>query len=485
MAKTDLSGRSVLVMGLGLHGGGLATVRYLVNRGASCTVTDLRSEADLRPSLDGLPGSVRAVLGRHEKRDFERADLVIKNPAVPRTVPILQHARAITTDIALFLAERGPEAPLVAITGTKGKSTTAGATARALQYHPAGVRLGGNITISPLTFLDDLGNRSIVVLELSSFQLGDLRFCREFNSRRIHDAPPVDPGILSPILRPHVAVITSIFRDHQDYYGSMDTYVADKKWIVHDMPPDSICVFGDDTWGRIFTDEAREHGVPTERIVPVGTEVPPGRGPALPERLTLTGSHMRHNLAMAAVAATHCGAASEDIAATLTSFSGVPHRMEVLGRNGSLTFVNDTAATIPEASLAAVESYATSQPGARIVLIAGGTDKDLDLTPLIEAIRRVISDGGAVVLLEGTATTRLLELAPEIRRNIEGPYSVFTAAVERAIGLATNPTERDSENHDTPTIMILSPGCASFGMFQNEFDRGEQFSVLLRPHLAE
>jgi len=482
VTPSDLRGASVLVMGLGLHGGGLAAVRYLVERGARCTVTDLRSESELRPSLENLPPEVRLVLGRHQERDFAEADLVVKNPAVPRHVPILQHARAITTDIALFLAERPPGAPLVAITGTKGKSTTAAATAHLLEAHPAGVRLGGNITISPLSFLDGLPPETPVVLELSSFQLGDLRFCRDFNRNGDPPSPESVPesSMLAPILRPHVAVITSIFRDHQDYYGSMDAYVADKRWIYHEMPQEGLCVFDDGAWGRGFADDAIALGVAPDRIVSVGTEVPPGYGPTVPDRLRLHGDHMRHNLAMAMIAAYRCGAPSEAIVEAARSFTGVPHRMEHLGRRrghaGSIAVVNDTAATIPEASLAAVQSIYASEPDTGLVLIAGGTDKDLDLTPLVSAIDLVHNRRGVTVLLAGTATDRLLREEPRLRELVIGPFHEFEPAVTRAMDAA------DDERRDT--IVILSPGCTSFGMFRNEFDRGDQFRALLRPFLG-
>lgn len=466
-------------MGLGLHGGGLATVRYLVERGARCTVTDLRSENDLRPSLQHLPSEVRLVLGRHEVADFEQADLVVKNPAVPRHVPILRHARAITTDIALFLAERPPESPLIAITGTKGKSTTAGAAAHLLSTHPAGVRLGGNITISPLSFVNDLDPNTVVVLELSSFQLGDLRFCREHNGVAPEPPSPTSP-ILFPVLRPRVAIITSIFRDHQDYYRSMDAYIDDKRWIFREMPEDGLCVFDGSEWGRRFADEARAFGVEPDRIVNVGTEVPEGYGPELPEQLRLDGDHMRHNLAMATIAAHHCGAEAEAIVAAARTFPGVPHRMEHLGRRDiggrGTTFINDTAATIPEASLAAIESVSAAHPDDGLVLIAGGTDKDLDLAPLSKAIELVHDRGGTTILLAGTATDRLLECAPHIRELAIGPFNEFEPAVRRALAAAE--TEREA-------IVILSPGCASFGMFKNEFDRGDRFRALLRPLLDE
>ncbi len=470
MTINSLDGRRVLVMGLGLHGGGLATVRYLTARGAQCVVTDTRSEEVLRPSLEQLPTDVRLVLGRHEAEDFDRADLVVKNPAVPRSNPFLLRSRAVTTDIALFLAEYKSRGPLVAITGTKGKSTTAGATAHLLSQHYPDTKLGGNITISPLVFADTLSESTPVVLELSSFQLGDLRFCREYNG--VSDDP-----VLSPVLRPQVAAITSIFRDHQDYYGSMDLYVADKRWIYHAVPKDGVCIFPDDSWGRSFVNEARELAIDEERIIVVDSEVPVDRGPSLPDDLALPGTHMRHNLAMAATAAAYCGVPYGAISSSVRTFTGVAHRMETIGHIGEVVCVNDTAATIPEATEAAVLSYRTSFPDAPIVLVAGGTDKNLDLSPLSRAFRLVEESGGEVVLLAGTATDRLVAKSGDVSATTVGPFAQFGPAVTHA--------RRRAVEYARTAILLLSPGTASFGMFRNEFDRGEQFYGELRPFFTD
>jgi len=172
----DYSGKKVVIMGLGLNGGGLESARFFLKRGADVTVTDLRDEKTLKPSIEQLGGeNVRYVLGRHEIDDFKKADIVIKNPGVRPDSPFLQAARQIETDISLFLAES--PAKLFAVTGTKGKSCTASALYHIFKYaqNNGKAYLGGNITVSPLTFLDELSENDNVVLELSSFQLGDLK----------------------------------------------------------------------------------------------------------------------------------------------------------------------------------------------------------------------------------------------------------------------------------------------------------------------
>jgi UDP-N-acetylmuramoylalanine--D-glutamate ligase len=180
----DYSGMKVLIMGLGLHGGGLESARYLLRHGADLTVTDLRDEKTLAASIEQLEtsrsvvpgGAIRYVLGRHETDDFRNADMVIKNPGVRPDSPYLKAARHIETDIGLFLAAIGKlPVRLMAVTGSKGKSSVSSALYWALKESNKRAFLGGNITVSPLSFLDELQNGDTVVLELSSWQLGDLK----------------------------------------------------------------------------------------------------------------------------------------------------------------------------------------------------------------------------------------------------------------------------------------------------------------------
>ena len=208
------AGMKVTVMGLGVNGGGLASARFFARRGAAVTVTDLRPAEALRESMDGLREfPVRYVLERHEEADFTGADLVIKNPAVTGASPYLEAARrhgvSIETDLSVFLTLT--RNPILAVTGSKGKSTTASAMAFGLSRAYPDARLGGNITLSPLAFLEELPPAAPVVLELSSWQLGDLRG--------------------RGLLRPAVSVFTVILPDHLDRYAGMADYVADKKAI--------------------------------------------------------------------------------------------------------------------------------------------------------------------------------------------------------------------------------------------------------------
>lgn len=442
-------------MGLGLHGGGLESARFLAGRGAIVTVTDLRDEKVLAPSIAKLEGlKLRYVLGRHEPSDFAEADFVVKNPAVRPDSPFLRAAKRIETDISMFLAVC--PAPLIAVTGSKGKSSTASALRWGLERSGRRAFLGGNITVSPLGFVDDVREEDAVVLELSSWQLGDLKGRRR-----------ADGGAL---LKPRVAVLTTILPDHLDRYGTMEAYVADKRVIYEGQDKGDATVCAADEWGRSFAAEtpgrpllysydesdegahawiaaddgpgfARLPGKAVEEVVPAKVKTP--------------GRHQKRNLLSAATALLDFGIEPEAIREAMGSFPGIEHRLEFFHQARGVRWYNDTAATIPEAAAAALDSF--SEP---TVLVTGGTDKQLDFTPLAAAAGRAKT----VVLLAGTGSAKL---APLLERNgvaFSGPFDSLDGAVAAAIGAAA-----------PGDAVVLSPGCASFGMFLNEFDRGKKW----------
>ncbi len=456
-------------MGIGLHGGGLETIRFLLRHGATVTATDLQSPETLKIVTEEFDNTnIRFVLGKHDQSDFRNTDLVIKNPAVRRNSTLLATAPAIATDISLYLLARNAlnhTGPLIAITGTKGKSTTAGACAHLLQPDFPGVRLGGNITVSPLSFVDDMAPEAPVVLELSSFQLGDLEFCRAHNTDETEWVPP---------LKPAVSVITNIMHDHQNYYSTMDEYVHDKTLVFHAQTPADYAIFLADEYGRSFARSTRAKVF----LCADGDDGDDGDGGSvftesgasescddiaalLPAALAIPGRHNRINMRMAAIAAFIVGGRPETIRCAAGNFTGIPHRMELVGTVGGITFVNDSAATIPEATLATVRALP-----APVVLIAGGTDKALDIAAISDAGRAVAS----IHLLEGSATERMRVRLDSEDIRYSGPYTDLVSALNGAWNVA----RMLAAETGTATI-VLSPGAASFGMFANEFDRGLQF----------
>jgi UDP-N-acetylmuramoylalanine--D-glutamate ligase len=472
----EYAGKKVLVMGLGLHGGGLESARFFVHRGAEVTITDLRDEKTLAPSIEKLSGlPIRYVLGHHNMEDFEKADIVVKNPGVKPNSPYLQAAKRIETDMSIFLAHS--PARLFAVTGSKGKSSTASALHFGLQYArkngnhplPGKAYLGGNITVSPLCFLDELTKDDDVVLELSSWQRADLKGKMiERNGRR------------EALLKPRVAIITAIMADHQNWYtevapeNPMQAYIVDKKIIYQGQDQDDLTIAEDDAWGNEFLCETRA-GTMQYADHPLKDDVSGGwldehRGAGfvrllgemfelVPAEVKVPGFHQKKNLLAAALALFDVGIEHEVIREAMGTFPGIEHRLEFFREHRGIRFYNDTAATIPEAAASSIEAF--DKP---VILVTGGVDKDLDFTPLAEKARKA----KAIILLDGTekgtGTQKLRFLLEKERIAYQGPFNSMDEIAKAALEAA--------KSGDT---VLFSPGCASFGLFQNEFDRGRQW----------
>lgn len=443
---TDASGRpfegvNALVMGLGINGGGLESARFLARAGARVTVTDLRGEDVLAPSMAALAAfDIRYVLGRHEMDDFKAADLVIKNPAVRPDSPYLKAARRIETDISLFLA--ACPARILAVTGSKGKSSTSSALAHALRQLGRRVWLGGNISVSPLSFLDELDADCDVVLELSSWQLGDLRGKTKPDGRAL--------------LKPRVAIITTMLSDHMDRYGTMEKYVEDKKEIYRGQDNEDVTIVLDDEWGHVFAAET-----PARPLL----YAPGATGSTLvPQEVLAVGSHQRQNLLAAGLALVDLGFDPAAIGPALASFPGIEHRLERFASFEGRLFYNDTAATVPEAAAAAVGAF--KEP---VVLVTGGTDKLLDFAPLAAAA----CAAKALVLLPGSGSDKLMPLLAAKGLSWQGPVDSAEAALAAA-WKASAPGD----------VILLSPGCASFGLFLNEFDRGRKWKAAVETFIG-
>ena len=430
----DYRGRRALVMGLGVHGGGVGVARFLAERGAQVTVTDLSPAEQLTASLESLADlPITYVLGKHREEDFRSADLVVRNPAVPRQSPYLQMATAagvpVVMEMTLFFAEC-PSRNIIGVTGTKGKTTTTLLLAAMLQEHGWPHVVAGNLRRSALETLPRIEPESWVVLELSSWQL---------------------EGLIPLQRSPHVAVITNIMPDHLDRYASYAEYARSKGRILRWQRPEDYAVLngasppvrplGDEAAGRVvWFDPAWE---------------PDGWHAAY-----LYGAHNRANVAAATAAARVLGIPDAVIDRAVADFPGVPHRLETIREFEGVRYINDTAATMPEAMLAALD--AMDRP---TVLIAGGSDKGLDFGGVRAAVQGPGSVVAAVVLLAGTATPKVAAACGE---KVIGEPGDLAAALAKARQVA-----------EPGSVVLLSPGCASFGMFASEFDRGDRFRELV------
>lgn len=451
-----IKGLKVTVMGLGVNGGGSASAEFFAERGAAVTVTDLKTESDLLPSVQKLRKypNVNFVLGEHRIEDFENADLVIKNPGVKSEGnPFLKKAEKIESDISVFLSLS--KAPVLAVTGSKGKSSTASALHYGLKELGYNAFLGGNITVSPLTFIEKTTNKTPVVLELSSWQLADLKNSRFF--------------------KPEIAIITPVMPDHQNWYGNMEAYVADKKIIYknQNLEDFTICNY-DDGWGKVFAEETKgEVFWYGEKKLPDGLQgvfQDGGKGffvkksgeikQLLPENTKVPGTKMKQNLLNAAAALVLYGAEEKNIMRIMENYPGIEHRMEFFHEHNGIRFYNDTAATIPEAAAAALEAF--NKPP---LLICGGTDKSLDFSCLAKNAFKAKK----IFLLKGSGTDKLIPLLEKNGIHHEGVFSSLDSLLLKL-------KESAAENSN----VILSPGASSFEMFKNEFDRGIQFKEKVR-----
>lgn len=447
----------VTIMGLGLHGGGVESALFCLKNGAEVTVTDLKKEAELEPSLKRLKDfPVRLVLGKHEKEDFISPDLIIKNPGVPRNSPFMtlakEHNIPVETDISLFL--RYIDNPVIAVTGSKGKSTTASAIHFVLKEVFPGSELGGNITISPLTFVDTLPPDVPVVLELSSWQLADL----------------AEKDVLKPV----ISLITNIFPDHLNWYRSMDHYISDKKIIYKNQGKEDYSIFNFDC-PYVSRFKENTHATPcffSRALLPPeyqGAWLENDRGFArirdsygqiLEKEARLKGIHNRINLLSAGLALYLYGIDPLKIRSSLSRFSGIEHRLELFLQHNGIDYYNDSAATIPEATVAAIQTI--PKP---LFLITGGTDKKSDFSPLLD----VVTKCEKVYLLEGTGTEKIAALFKKKGILYEGFFPSLSDAVDQVF----------MDAHPGASV-LFSPGCASFGMFLNEFDRGQKFKKYVK-----
>ncbi len=465
MNKTPPSafrGRKITVMGLGLNQGGLGIAKWLLRRGARLTITDLKTREQLAPSIEALAAvkgahPVRYVLGRHRKEDFRRADMIIQNPGVPRDSGFLAVARKagipIESDISIFF--RLCPHPIVGVSGTKGKTSVTALLGAMLERAFGHAVVAGNIRRSPLDHLDALmaSKKPVpVALELSSWQLESLKVVE---------------------MSPAIAVLTNVLPDHLNRYDGMRDYAAAKELIYAWQLPMGVAVVpydnaytrkmgarvrGERFWASMRPLPEEQNGIYWREAKAVVRSQ--GIETALFEAkdVRIPGAHNLWNALLAGGAAYLRGAKPSAIRAALRAFKGVPHRLERVRDVRGVSYWNDTAATTPEASVAAMETVFAKRKG---VLIAGGADKELVFGAWAKAVKRRAKK---VVLFKGTATPKMRAALSRAGVRLEDDAVSMQEAVRRAAAAA----ERGE-------AVLLSPGCASFGLFVNEFDRGDRF----------
>lgn len=432
----NYAGRRVTVMGLGHFGGGAAAARWLARRGAEVTVTDMADAASLAAALASLRDVPIAAyhLGGHRPEDFRQSELLVVNPAVRPGNPFLNLAKESgvpqTSELELFLA--ACPARVLGVTGSNGKSTTAAMTAAILRADGRSVHLGGNIGRSLLDAVDQMSPDEWVVLEISSFQLLYLG---------------------SAVRWPQVAVVTNCTPNHLDWHGTWHEYVTAKQRILLGQQPDDLAVLN-----PLDAEVASWANVVRGRQVPLVGEA------MLPE-LPVPGRHNRDNARLAATAALGIGCRETAVWEGLSHYQALPDRLQWFAEVQGRQFYNDTAATTPESTIAALESLA-----GRTWLLAGGSDKGSDWHAWSEAVVRqahAVACYGAVREVLRAALQRLRCDFP----------CVAVPTLEEALAWCW----KGSASGDN---ILLSPACASRDQFLNYRARGIYFRELVERDYA-
>lgn len=505
----EFSGKRIIVMGLGRFGGGIGVTRWLCAQGARVLVTDLAGEEKLAESLrelDGLELSRR--LGGHDEADLDGCELLVVSPAVDKAKSAFFRAavaRGIpcTSEMNLFLERcRGR---VIGITGTVGKSTTTAMIGAVLErarsassWVHGNVWLGGNIGKSLLDDLPSIGERDVVVLELSSFQLEDAGQIRR---------------------SPHISVITNLRDNHLDRHGTMEAYSAAKANIYrHQRPQDWLLLpldedltlfpdlgasgqqigwYGVDRAARRVLLSTSADRQPTETPATAGARggcriATPVEPEAIDVTLAIPGLHNLMNAA-AAISVSRILGVEDDVArAALATFAGLPHRLEFVGERGGVRYYNDSKATTPEA---AMTSLAAFDPRT-VVLIVGGSDKGSDFTALGRAIAERAKAGVCIGETAGAIFSAIrmamrAPMTPAGERSAARPEGRCSSGDTPSRGCDTSETHvqvatdfasavtvarRLAQSGD---VVLLSPACASYDWFRNYEDRGDQFRQLV------
>ncbi|MBN1977966.1 MAG: UDP-N-acetylmuramoyl-L-alanine--D-glutamate ligase [Anaerolineae bacterium] len=456
----DFGGKRVVILGLARQG--VALARFLAQSGAKVTVSDLSDKAALADEISDLQGlSIRYVLGEHPLDLLDRADLLCLSGGVPIDAPIVLEARQrgmpLSNDAQIFL-ERCP-APVIGITGSAGKTTTTALVGE--MCRAAGFRtwVGGNIGNPLITDLGEIKPDDRVVMELSSFQLELMT------------------------VSPHVAAVLNITPNHLDRHETMKAYIAAKRNIVAHQGKDDFALLGyDDANARALAlDTAarllwfsggaeveqgafRTNGELTLRMG--GTD----RTICYASDVRLLGRHNLLNVLAASTLAGVAGVPLEAMREVATTFTGVEHRLELVRESGGVRWYNDSMATAPERSLAALRAF--EEP---IVLLAGGRDKNLPWDEFAgEATRRarqLVTFGEAGPMIARVVKKSLNGGAGEPGAMLEGITRVET--LEEAVSAAA----RLARSGD---VVLLSPGGTSFDAFRDFAERGERFKTLVK-----
>jgi UDP-N-acetylmuramoylalanine--D-glutamate ligase len=452
-------GKKVLVVGFGVSG--VSVAKYMAKQGAKVTVTDTKQKSELTESANAVADlKIEYELGKHNDASFRSAELVVVSPGVPLNIKPLDGTREMNIPITneIDIAAAALKEPLIAITGTNGKTTTTTLLGEMFKNDNRPAFVGGNIGKPLLDYLTEGERADVAIAELSSFQL-------ELTQRVV----------------PAVAVVTNIEPDHLDRYPSYEAYIAAKKRLLQACDKNSYVVMNYDN------PVTQQMGLEaTGRLMWFTKKNPMSIGGEFAEnfngcyyiaaqkrifakifgkeesydvsKIRIYGEHNKENFMAAICAARAMGVTPQAIQKTIDEFRGIAHRLEFVRKKDGVFFFNDSKATNPPSLLKALNSF----PVNPIILIAGGKDKNFDFSALAEPVRQRCK----LLILMGEAKEKMNRSIGDFAET----YLVGT--FEEAVLLAF----QKSRNGD---IILLSPGCASFDMFRNYEERGDYFKKLV------
>lgn len=463
----DFKDKKVLLFGLGILGGGIATANWLTEHGACLTISDIKTDDQLASALRQLNGSPILHLGAQMTEDIDDNEIIVVNPAVSFRHPLIQYAQTqgkqVLNEATIFYQLCAK--PLIGVTGTRGKTTTAHWTAHFLKTQFPAIASGNSTSEPFLKTLEQQDNYQYIVTELPSFAL-------EF----FDEHTPA----------PEIAVITNISSDHLNRYTSFEDYVSVKAHIFKTQTADQSLILNyDNQWtdflleqkpkshvsffslhrlpadiNGVWHDEAniyyQEQGI-SQQVLAVGAFV------------ENWGVHNLENLLASVAVAHRAGIAWTKIQAALASLPQVPFRQQIVYQDDRLTIINDTTATSPDGSLAAIRRF----HDVHAVFIIGGTDASLDYTHWAQEVVKLVTRD-QLIFLSGSATDSMLRSLAWTKDSVLS-FDTLQACFEEAI----------SHTQSYPSsVIIFSPGAKSFEKFNNEFDRGEQFNQLVADKFA-
>ena len=438
--KEFFKDKKITIMGLGLLGRGLGYTKFLAECGADLIVTDLKTKEQLATSVKALEkfSKIKFVLGEHRLEDFRGRDMIIKSAGVPLDSIYINEAREnnipIEMDVSLFV-KCAPEIMVIGVTGTRGKSMTTTLIYEILKNNEntfkRSVFVGGNLRgVATLPLLKKVKTGDVLVCELDSWQL---------------------QGFGDAKISPHISVFTSFMPDHMNYYkNSMQDYFDDKANIFKYQNKDDILIIRPDMKKFI-----KKTDIKSKLVVVNKKDV-------LNWKFNVPGEHHRENLACAVAVAKNLGISEIKIKKSVANFKDLEGRLQLLRTYKGIKIYNDNNATTPEATIAGIE--ALKGISKNIILICGGADKKLDLTNFVKVINKNCK---SIVLIPGTGTDVLLK---NYKLKIPNQIGVdFKDVIKKALVSAKK-----------GDIILFSPAFASFGMFNNEYERNDLFMKIIK-----